>query len=54
MLKMIEKKMTKTTLFNAKWTDGGFGGAGANIFRGHSEATRLHLQGGNIPVTAGT
>lgn len=46
--------MTKTTLFNAKRADGGFGGAGANIFRGHSEASHLHFQDGNIPVTAGT
>lgn len=37
--------------FTAKWL---FGGAGANIFRGHSEASHFHFQSGNILVTAGT
>lgn len=53
---MLEEfdKISKNTFITVKWLFGGFGCAGANIFRGHSEASHFHFQSGNILVTAGT
>ena len=42
--------MTRTTLFNAKWANGGFASVRANGFHRRSAPSHLRFQGGNVPV----